>query len=164
MRQLHVEYAAMVEDVCSNFLSIREDQEDAAQDILLKLSTLNIPETENEGGYVYRVISNVLKDFIRKNKRRIEVEARAAMEESVDEDDPLTVMEREEEEEVTEILISDLPIDLRVTAELYYYKGLDYKTIADELSIPEGTVASRLNKARKLLQGEWNETSRYSSS
>lgn len=154
MTDLHLKYADLVDKVCSGFLAIREDQEDARQEILLKLSTLEIPVTENEPGYVYTVASNMLRDIVKRAKRRLEVESSVVQESIVDEDDPLAVLEREEEEGVVEILISDLPTDLRVTAEMYYYKGMDYKTIADELSIPEGTVASRLNKARNILRGE----------
>lgn len=159
-RQLHEEYAGMVKNLCSSYLHTKEDQEDAQQEILLKLAAMSPPNAVNEAGYIYSLVTNMLKDFIRKERRRVEVEAAAAQEPMVDEDDPLSVLERQSEEEETVMMIADLPLDLRVTAELYYYHGLNYKDIAEELSIPEGTVASRLNKARSILRGEWCENSR----
>jgi len=153
-RQLHEEYAGMVKNLCSSYLHTKEDQEDAQQEILLKLATMSPPKVDNEAGYIYSLASNMLKDFIRKERRRVEVETAAAQETMVDEDDPLSVLERQSEEEETVMMIADLPLDLKVTAELYYYQGLNYKDIAEELSIPEGTVASRLHKARSLLRGE----------
>lgn len=154
MRQLHVEYSDLVNKVCASFDIPKEDQEDAAQEILIKLASNEVSPTENEGGYVYTLIMNVLRDALRKVKRRAEIEVVGVSWDSVDEDDPLTILEREEEDEQAEVLVSDLAPDLRATAELYYFKGMDYKTIAEELSIPEGTVASRLNTARRLLRGE----------
>ncbi|MBR5949026.1 MAG: sigma-70 family RNA polymerase sigma factor [Clostridia bacterium] len=41
---------------------------------------------------------------------------------------------------------------LRLTVILYYFRGFDIKETAKALSVPVGTVKSRLNKARKLLK------------
>ena len=48
--------------------------------------------------------------------------------------------------------INRLPEKLRVTIILFYFKDMDLKSTADLLSIPAGTVKSRLNKAKKLLK------------
>jgi RNA polymerase sigma-70 factor (ECF subfamily) len=48
--------------------------------------------------------------------------------------------------------IDDLPEDYRVMVLLADVEELAYKEIADMLSVPIGTVMSRLHRARKLLQ------------
>lgn len=48
--------------------------------------------------------------------------------------------------------IEKLPDKLRLTVLLFYFRDMDIAGTATVLGIPEGTVKSRLNKARKLLK------------
>jgi len=48
--------------------------------------------------------------------------------------------------------IDRLPEKLRLTVILYYFQDMDVASAARVLGIPEGTVKSRLNKARKRLK------------
>lgn len=48
--------------------------------------------------------------------------------------------------------VGRLPDKLRLTVVLFYFEGMDLASAAEALSIPVGTVKSRLNKARKLLK------------
>ena len=48
--------------------------------------------------------------------------------------------------------IGRLPEKLRVTVILFYFQGMDTAAAARALGIPEGTVKSRLHKARKQLK------------
>lgn len=48
--------------------------------------------------------------------------------------------------------INQLPAKLRITVILFYFQDMDIIAVAQVLSIPPGTVKSRLNKARKLLK------------
>ena len=45
-----------------------------------------------------------------------------------------------------------LPPDLRMATVLYDIEGLSYKEIAATLNIPEGTVKSRIHRARSALR------------
>lgn len=47
--------------------------------------------------------------------------------------------------------ISSLPKDLRIPTILFYFDDLSYKEIADVLSIPEGTIKSRVFRAKEKL-------------
>src|SRR5713226_6588063 len=49
-------------------------------------------------------------------------------------------------------VIGNLPPDLRIVVVLRYTEGLPYEEIAEILGCPLGTVASRLNRAHKLLE------------
>lgn len=48
--------------------------------------------------------------------------------------------------------VSRLPEKLRVTVILCYFHDMDIRTAAAVLRIPEGTVKSRLNRARGILR------------
>ena len=47
--------------------------------------------------------------------------------------------------------INMLELDLRYVTVLYYYEDFSVKEIADTLGIPQGTVKSRLMRARSKL-------------
>ena len=47
--------------------------------------------------------------------------------------------------------LNSLPVKIRTVVVLYYVEGYTIKEIKDILHIPEGTVKSRLNKARKSM-------------
>lgn len=63
---------------------------------------------------------------------------------------PALIVQDHEEEMKLEKLIDELPVRLREVFRLYS-QGQPYAEIATRLRIPEGTVNSRLNKARQLL-------------
>lgn len=48
--------------------------------------------------------------------------------------------------------IDALPEKLRLTVILFYFRDMDIAATAAVLKVPEGTVKSRLNKARKQLK------------
>ncbi|MBQ9119535.1 MAG: sigma-70 family RNA polymerase sigma factor [Lachnospiraceae bacterium] len=48
--------------------------------------------------------------------------------------------------------IRNLPEKLRLAVILFYFRDMDTHGAAQVLGIPEGTVKSRLNKARKILK------------
>lgn len=51
--------------------------------------------------------------------------------------------------------VEEIPAPFKKTLELYCFEDMSYEAIARRLRIPEGTVMSRLHKARKLLQDAW---------
>lgn len=53
--------------------------------------------------------------------------------------------------------IEDLSPKLRAALTLYYFKDYSVSEISDILKIPEGTVKSRLNQARRLIKRRLEE-------
>ena len=45
-----------------------------------------------------------------------------------------------------------IPIDLQIALELFYWEKLSAPELAEVLEIPEGTVRSRLRRAREALE------------
>ncbi len=56
------------------------------------------------------------------------------------------------EEQDARNLLKNLSKDLKETVLLYYFEDFSVKEVAEILNIPEGTVKSRLSKARKDLE------------
>ena len=61
------------------------------------------------------------------------------------------VVERLDSEQVAAAL-SELPMEFREAATLYFTQDMAYKDIAEVLDVPVGTVRSRLHRGRRLLQ------------
>jgi RNA polymerase sigma-70 factor (ECF subfamily) len=68
------------------------------------------------------------------------------------------VLRRETRDRVQQA-VGKLPPELRIVVVLRYTQGLPYDAIAGIVGCPEGTVASRLNRAHKILERRLNETS-----
>lgn len=67
-------------------------------------------------------------------------------------DDPARVLMDRLDTEAIESALAALPDEYRMAATLYFLQDMGYREIADVLSIPVGTVRSRLHRARRLLQ------------
>ncbi len=61
------------------------------------------------------------------------------------------VIEQLDAEQVATAL-SELPMEFREAATLYFTQDMSYHDIAEVLGVPVGTVRSRLHRGRKLLQ------------
>ena len=71
---------------------------------------------------------------------------------------PPDQVSRHERGQWVEQAIAGLTDQMRVVVELVYYQGLKYREAADVLSIPVGTVKSRLHSAILKLNECWNNT------
>ena len=86
---------------------------------------------------------------LRRNKRRTTAPLVAEPETS----DPDRIG-ASEEADLLETAMSRLEPELRAVVLLKEQRGLSYQEIAEAVGIPEGTVGSRLNRARKELRQE----------
>lgn len=71
---------------------------------------------------------------------------------------PDVVADAEEGKRWLTRVLAELPEHLRTVVELVYFQGLKYREAAEVLSIPVGTVKSRLHTAILKLNEAWNET------
>lgn len=72
--------------------------------------------------------------------------------------DPAAGASAEERRLWVQQAVSELSEQMRQVVELVYYQGLKYREAADVLSIPVGTVKSRLHTAIVKLSEVWNQT------
>jgi RNA polymerase sigma factor (sigma-70 family) len=100
--------------------------------------------------FVLGVARNVLREHYR---------ARVKSGEDVDEatvrdlaDGASTMRWRRLEDERLLELLRQLPLHMQTVLELYYWDELSGREVAEVLDVPEGTVASRLRRAKTRLQ------------
>lgn len=149
-----------------SMLRHKQDAEDAAQEVLIKLWR-TLPDYRFECPlliYVLKMTRTTVLDLQRKLSRRREHEVSLTVE---DEDGERVVMDVADTsvdanpaehltraERIAEVrrAMEDLPPAERDIIMLKDIQGLSYAQIADLLSVEEGTVGSRLSRARKNLE------------
>lgn len=67
---------------------------------------------------------------------------------------PESCILRKDEENIVQKIVANLPEKYRMPIYLYYSADMSICEIATVLQIPEGTVKSRMNKAKHLLKKE----------
>lgn len=140
-----------VQMLANSYFPNPADREDAIQEARIKFMYVDGEALENEEAWTYRAVSNLFNDLHVKQTRMVQLDQFASIGTGVDEQCPMCVLESEEGSDIVERKIEDLPDELSVTATMYYRKGMSYLQIAQELGVPEGTVASRMNTVRRYL-------------
>lgn len=125
---------------------------DLTQDVFVKLFS-RIALFRGDSSFetwLYRLVVNSCLDQKRKLRRIVpllgEAIRRLYTEERVTRD-----LIRCETQRSVQAAIARLSPDLRITIVLRYTEGLSYEEMADAMNCSSGTVASRLNRAHKLL-------------
>lgn len=63
------------------------------------------------------------------------------------------LLERRDDRRMLARALRRLPLDLQIAIELHYWEQLSSHEIAEVLDVPAPTIRSRLQRARKLLEG-----------
>ena len=101
--------------------------------------------------YAYAIARNQLYMHLRKRGRRDKV-----MEfDTVSAEDlaagPRTIASAKQEQQLLMRALRRIPIEFQIVVELYYWEGLRTPDLARILDVPEGTIRSRLTRAREHL-------------
>lgn len=126
----------------------RTDAEDVMQEVFLRLVRAG-PAFDSEDhakAWLLRVASNCACDLLRLPWKRREEPL----------EDDLPAPEEPEAGSVTEAVLS-LPARYRIPIHLYYYEDYSVAEIAKIMGKSEGTVKSRLFRARNLLRERLKE-------
>ena len=108
----------------------------------------------NGRGWLLTIVRNTSYTFLKKNKS---ADLNTPFDEEIhgtgsDSDGPITRLERSEDAERITNAMAKLPEEFREILVLRHQEGLSYKEIADIAQIPQGTVMSRLARARSKLR------------
>lgn len=163
LKQCIEEYGKDVYTFCSQITRNREEAEDLYQDTFLKAVELKekIDYNRNPRSYLVSIALRIWKNRRRKFAWRKRIAEICAFTEETAQNGMLvqeesaenTVLKNELEEQVRKA-VENLSEKYRIPVYLYYTLQLSVEEIANVLEIPQGTVKSRLHKARRLLKRE----------
>lgn len=125
------------------------DAEDLTQQAFLvaQRKRHQIREAERAGAWLFAVLRSCYLKSKRKNAPSTLAEG-SIEEFEATESTALHVLDREK----LQLALLDLPEEFRVVVLMFYFEELSYKEIAEQLSIPIGTVMSRLSRAKTHLR------------
>lgn len=146
---LYEQYADDVLRMAYFYLADRHKAEDVCQDVFVKLYTHgHTIEPGREKAWLLRVTVNCCRDLWRGAWLKRVVLGAPTLELIPSQDE--TIEQKEEKAELMRA-VNKLPASFRETVLLHYYQGLGISEIAQMLDLPEGTISSRLSRARKKL-------------
>jgi len=151
------------------FLNRQDLVEDVFQDTFLQLfsSRASFDTSRPLRPWLFTIAANKAKDALRKWQRTaaVPIGTIADSEESSFDDvlntissyttTPSENLERDETAARVERVIADMPENLREILILAYFNKFSYKQMAEILSIPIGTVKSRLHTAVNKFSRDW---------
>ncbi len=169
-RELVNRYKNSLYAFLSQFLNRRDLVEDVFQETFLQLYTSreSFDMSRPLRPWLFTIAANKAKDALRKSQRNAAVPIGTMVEQaeemsfgdmlnvlSSDETMPYDDIERTETAERVNQVIANMPEGLREILVLAYFQKFSYKQMAGILSIPIGTVKSRLHTAVGRFAKDW---------
>jgi RNA polymerase sigma-70 factor (ECF subfamily) len=153
-RALFEAHKDRVYSIALRYSGDRAEAMDIAQETFLKLlgSIRDFRADASFESWLYRIVVNRCLDHKRRGRRWLPfldglLDAVSAPAESA-----LHRLLRAEQEQSVQSIVGKLPDEQRIVVVLRYTEGLSYDQIAEVLGCSAGTVASRLNRAHKVLE------------
>lgn len=151
-------YNESVFRICLGFSKNPWDAEELTQEVFLKayrkIGSLNHSDLSRE--WLFRIAKNTCLDHIKKKRLR-RLFPLKSNNDSVEQNTPELRMIQREQLQTLKRAISQLHKKHREVFVLKEYGHLSYQEIALTLGIKEGTVMSRLNRARRAIMTQLRE-------
>ena len=152
-------HSRKIYNLCYRFTGRAEEAEDVTQEVFIKVfQTLKSYHAAQGsfGTWLNRVARNHLVDHYRRARKdrvtsSLEDELPEAEQQPSPHMEPTGQVESRERREVLQQGLDKLSPDLREAVILRDLHDLDYEEIAQVLSVPQGTVKSRINRGRLEL-------------
>nr|WP_319489769.1 sigma-70 family RNA polymerase sigma factor [uncultured Caproiciproducens sp.] len=134
-------YADMVVRIAFQNVKSRQEAEDIAQEVFLRLFTLgtDFKSAAHEKAWIIRVTVNLCKDYLKSSWFK----KRAVLDDNI--------LSHDKNSEVLDAVMR-LPVKYRNVVYLHYYEDMSVTEIASVLQQKENTVSSWLHRARKQLK------------
>jgi RNA polymerase sigma-70 factor, ECF subfamily len=144
------------------------DAEDLVQETYLKAlrSFASFQPGTNFRAWIFQILRNSFLSSCSKVERRMTVgmdSEEDGLELAVDTETPETILMNRFNSQLVQRAIDDLPVHYRETLLLCEVEEMSYQEIAEILSVPIGTVMSRLARARKAVRETVHTNLRVSS-
>lgn len=152
---LVIEHSDSLKSYARNFTKDYDDANDLVQDTLLKAVTYfkNFREGTNLKGWLYTIMKNT---FINNYRRITKSNSFITKEEEISSVNLVHSATKNQGE--NKFVMEDINSALSSLSEDYYtpftmyFEGYKYHEISDHLSIPIGTVKTRIHVARKVMK------------
>ncbi|OGF54186.1 MAG: hypothetical protein A2Z21_09410 [Candidatus Fraserbacteria bacterium RBG_16_55_9] len=131
------------------------DAEDAAQDAFIRAyeNLRRYDLGRKFSTWIFTITANICKNKLRRERFFAPLKNPARL---VGAGDPAEEVARDERQALMQEALRTLGEKYREPLVLYYYGDLEYKDIAQALGVPEGTVKTRIHRAKLALK-EWLE-------
>lgn len=145
-------YLKMVYRISFHYFGNREDAEDVAQDVFIKLfsSTVKFKSDEDVKAWLIRVTTNMCHSYYRNPFRRRRTEIDETELENIA--DISSSEQRLVDRKVVIDAVMSLPEHYRIIVYLFYYEEYSIHQISSILKIKETTIQTRLSRAREKLR------------
>lgn len=152
--QLATKHGRFLYRIAWSVLRHAEDAEDCVQEALLKLYRgESWRQMTNERAFLGSVVWRLAID--RRSARRSGTEDSTELQLADSRPTPEAAAAEHDERQLLRELIAELPEELRDTLRLSALEELNSRKIAELMGIPEGTVRTRLMRARAELRTRW---------
>lgn len=151
LKQLFATHYASVFRLLRRFGVAPAELDDAAQEVFwVAARRLGEIQPGREHAFLYGVALRIASNVLRRQKSvppTTELEASPGL---MDEQpSPEQQLEQRRARELLDLVLGQMPLELRTTFVLFELEGLPVKNIADLEEIPLGTASSRLRRARE---------------
>lgn len=160
--ELLARFRAPVFNLCLRMLKNRDDAEDVAQEVFIKVFGMleRYDDRYAFRSWVFKIAANQCIDFIRRNRVKLQSldEPMNFKGEEIERqfpDEAPTPEETVETREIGQLLLritDELPPHYRSMIVLRHQEQLSYEEIAEVLDLPLGTVKARIHRARALMK------------
>ena len=159
---LVLKYQQRIASIVSRYLRDQDEVADVTQEAFIKAyrALANFRGDAQFYTWLYRIAINTAKNHLVAKSRRPpntdkDVNDGEFSENSVvleAEDQPETLLARDQLQSVILAAVDDLQEDLRTALMLREFDGLSYEEIAEIMACPVGTVRSRIFRARETIE------------
>lgn len=161
--QLIFDYQKKAYNIALRVMGNQEDAKDMCQEAFIRIykSIEGFKEQSSFSTWMYRIVTNVCLDEIRKKKKSETVSLDGTYETengeihfeiASDDDTPEEAYVRTEKKRIILKSINELSEEYKTAIVLRDIQGFSYEEIANILCCSIGTVKSRINRARNILK------------
>jgi RNA polymerase sigma-70 factor (ECF subfamily) len=149
-------YKDAVFGLCLGFMRNRADAEDVSHDAFIR-AYLNLRRYDLErrfSTWLFTIAANLCRNKLRYRKNHPSTEEPLQIQGGTD---PAKLVRAEDRQAKIRAALAKMPYSYRAPLVLRFYNELPYQEISDILSIPEGTVKTRIHRGKAMLKNLFEE-------
>ena len=149
-------YKDAIFGLCLGFMRNRDDAEDVSHDAFIR-AYLNLRRYDLErrfSTWLFTIAANLCRNKLRYRKNHPSTEQPLQIRGGID---PAKLVGAEDRQAKIRKALAKMPYGYRAPLVLRFYNDLPYQEISSILSIPEGTVKTRIHRGKAMLKDLFEE-------